>query len=262
MPSADFSGARQHANKRPTGPLPAVSHSSVATTIVTPSVDLASQPKKRTLLRAVLKPAEPFNAWSHLAAALLSLAAATPILLANARAAMIPASIIYSLSMIGLFLSSGALHTARSDETIARLENWDRALIYLLIAGTYTPPVQALLSSGWRMAILITIWGQALIGIVMVMIPRKKPLPRVLSTGLYLLMGWTLLLCIGQVWAATTTTQAFYMVAGAISYSVGAIVFAFRWPNPAPKHFGYHGIWHLFVIAGATFMFLFVLSLV
>lgn len=221
-----------------------------------------AQPAGRSLVEAIRNPQERFNAWSHLAAAGLSLVA-MPLLLATARPVMVPAALIYSLSMIGLFLSSAAVHTARSAQTVARLESWDRALIYLLIAGTYTPPVQALLEPGWQVAIMIAIWAQAVIGVGLALIPKKRPLPRVLSTGLYLLMGWTLLLCIGQIWAAIDAVQAFFMLAGAISYSIGACIFAFRWPDVGAKQgFGYHGLWHLLVIAGATFFYLFVLSLV
>lgn len=200
------------------------------------------------LLRDLAAPKEPFNSWSHLAAALAT-ALLAPWLLASMATGRILGMATLFCGMIGTFLCSALTHAAHDVADEKRLERWDRSFIYVLIAGTYTPLCQATLSPGWAAAIIAAIWIQAGLGVALVW--SRLVLPRWVSTGLYVLMGWTVLACIGKLWAVLTALQFGLLLGGGLSYTVGAVIFALRRPDPWPGRFGYHGIWHLLVVVGA-----------
>ena len=206
----------------------------------------------------LLNPAEPFNAWSHLVGACVALVGGV-LLLIGARAELWPALVLYGLAMVGLFSFSALTHAVHEPALARYFELWDRSMIYLVIAGTYTPVVQLTLSGRMRVLVLVAIWLQAAIGIALTLSPLR--VPRVLSVGLYLAMGWTVAFFLPTLWAVVGALEAAALLAGGIAYSIGAVIYALERPNPWAGRIGYHGLWHLWVLVGAGCFYLMVYRL-
>jgi len=195
---------------------------------------------------------EPFNTYSHAFGALVALVG-TILLIIDSTIDPVSnkiAFIIYGVTVLLMFGSSALYHSVRvtfKTEEFFRL--LDHIMIYLVIAGSYTPISAIALEGNWRLGMLLGVWIFAVAGIL------KKILwlnaPRWLSTGLYLLMGWIAVLIFPQIWDVVPKGFSFWIIIGGLFYTVGAIIYGLQKPNPAPKWFGYHGIWHLFVLGGA-----------
>jgi hemolysin III len=198
---------------------------------------------------------EPINALTHGIGVVLGLAGlAFLIVLADGDPLRTVAAAVYGVSLVVLYLASTLLHALRvSVRTFRRLRLFDHAAIFGLIAGSYTPITMLTLQErnpplAWTLLGLV--WGLALLGILFKVVWLGAP--RWISVGLYLLLGWLALIAIGPLVAALPVAAVVWLVAGGLAYSVGAIVYATRRPNPLPKVFGYHELWHLFVLAGSA----------
>jgi len=195
---------------------------------------------------------EPFNAFTHLFGALVALVG-TILLVFDASiesASYRFAFIIYGITVFLMFGSSALYHSVQVSfkrEEFFRL--LDHIMIYLVIAGSYTPICAIALEGEWRLGMLLGIWIFAVAGVL------KKILwlnaPRWFSTGLYLLMGWIAVIIFPQIWDVVPKGFSYWIIIGGLFYTVGAVIYALQKPNPAPSWFGYHGIWHLFVMGGA-----------
>jgi hemolysin III len=130
------------------------------------------------------------------------------------------------------------------------LRSLDHANIFLLIAGTYTPICFNLLDGWLRVFMLATIWTLALAGVGLSVVTLR--LPRWVSTALYIGLGWVSLIAIPGMLEAIGWTGLMVLAAGGVSYTVGAVIYALKRPNPFPRVFGFHEIFHLFVIAGSV----------
>lgn len=158
--------------------------------------------------------------------------------------------LVYGISVILMFLSSGIYHTLNvQNKTEELFRLFDHILIYVLIAGSYTPMCVVALQGGWQWGILLGIWLFALAGIL------KKTFwmsaPRWFSTVIYLLMGWVSVIILPQVWKLLPHAFVYWIALGGLFYTVGAIIYGIRKPDPIPGAFGFHEIWHLFVLGGA-----------
>jgi hemolysin III len=152
---------------------------------------------------------------------------------------------IYGATLILLYLASVFYHGARTPRAKRLLQFFDHAAIYLLIAGTYTPFTLVSLRGVWGWTMFGLIWGLAIIGIVL----KVFFFGRLgwLSTALYLLMGWLVVIAIKPVMDAVSLRGMAWLVAGGLAYTLGVIFYAWhRLPYA-------HPIWHLFVLAGSTF---------
>jgi len=129
------------------------------------------------------------------------------------------------------------------------LRSIDHANIFLLIAGTYTPICFNMLHGWVRPALLITIWLLAAGGIVLAIFTTK--VPRTFRTGLYIAMGWVGLLALPALGSALAWEAIGLLFIGGLLYTVGAVIYGRKKPNPFPRFFGFHEIFHLFVIAGS-----------
>ncbi|RFA27202.1 hemolysin [Alkalilimnicola ehrlichii] len=196
---------------------------------------------------------EPVSGLTHLVAAFASIAALC-ILVVNATlygdAWHITSFAVFGASMFLLFAASALYHLLPvPDRGVQSLQKLDHMMIYVLIAGTYTPfclvPLRD--SGGWRL--FAAVWGLAVVGIIMKFFWLNAP--RWLTTGVYLFMGWLILFAYEALVLNLTGAALFWLFLGGMSYTVGAIVYATQWPDPWAPHFGYHEVWHLFVIAGA-----------
>lgn len=161
---------------------------------------------------------------------------------------------IYGATLVAMFASSVAYHATRdheSEESVFR--RLDMTAIYLFIAGTYTPVCVLALPRPMGLFALAGVWTLALIGIA---IRWFAPVaPRWVTIALYLGMGWAGLGGAYYVVSVLSWGAFWLLLGGGLAYSVGALVYALEKPDPWPHAVGHHGIWHLFVLAGAGLHF-------
>jgi len=159
--------------------------------------------------------------------------------------------LIFGMSMIELYTVSAVYHIGNWPPPQRRvLRTIDHANIFILIAGTYTPLCFNILSGWFRIGMLLLIWLLAVLGVCLSFFTLK--FPRWVLTSLYVAMGWVALLAVPSFttklpWIALAT-----LALGGILYTIGAVIYARKRPDPFPKVLGYHEIFHLFVIAGSV----------
>ncbi len=205
---------------------------------------------------------EPFNALSHGFGVLLSIAGLVVLLaLSGGEPWRTTAFAVYGVSMVALYLASTLLHAIKARPSVVeRLRIADHAAIFLLIAGTYTPLALVSLqtvSPAWGWSLFGAAWGFALLGVIFKLFWINAP--RWLSTALYLMLGWMIMVAIVPIWQALPAGGLIWLAVGGAFYSLGAVVYARKRPDPWPGVFGYHGLWHLFVLAGSFCHFLLML---
>jgi hemolysin III len=199
---------------------------------------------------------EPVNGLTHFFAALAAAAGTIALLIVSwgKWGKTIPLS-IYGLTLILLFAASATYHLVKArPEVIATLRKLDHAAIYLLIAGTYTPFCAIMFTGFWRWGMLALIWSLAIVGILVKMFIMNAP--RWLSAGIYIVMGWLALAAIGEMMRVLPLGALSWLIAGGIIYTLGAIVYITKILNFVPGKFGFHEVWHIFVILGALAHFL------
>jgi hemolysin III len=168
--------------------------------------------------------------------------------------------VIYGASLLALYAASSAYHLVAAGERTTRvLRALDHLAIFFLIAGTCTPLFCRAFDGSARTLMLAGIWGSAAAGIAMRLLWRGAP--RALYTALYVAMGWMVVLRWQAVAHALPTTALLLVVTGGLTYTLGAVVYALRRPDPFPQRFGFHEIWHLFVLGGSALHFAAVASL-
>lgn len=199
------------------------------------------------------QPAKPLlRGWFHAAGAVASLVL-TMLLVWQSHGNMTKAVAlgIFGLSMIELYTVSAIYHLGHWTERVRHaLRSLDHANIFIYIAGTYTPLAVVLLSGWVRVALLVTVWSLAVAGLVVARFTDQ--LPRWISPVLYVAMGWVAVFAMPAFIHAASWWLVILLLAGGIIYSLGALIYGRRWPNPFPKVFGFHEIFHLFVIAGSA----------
>jgi len=178
------------------------------------------------------------------------------------------ACLVFLITGFLVFGTSSAYHLMHDGFEISfrlagLLEDLDHFSIYLFIAGTYSPMILCAVKEPWRTPLLVAIWSIALLGILYTWL--KPHLPKVLqgrflSTGLFVAMGWVLVVRLGEVASWLSLEQASYLMGGVLSYSGGAVVYARQKPKLWEGLFGYHELWHLTVLIGAASHFLLVRS--
>lgn len=177
-------------------------------------------------------------------------AGALLVLLASGAAATAVAA-IYAVSLSALLASSAAYHRGAWSERARRwMKRLDHSMIFVLIAASYTPVAALVLGGPWAVVLLSVVWAGAVIGITMKIVrPDGLSVP---SAALYVVLGWLAVAAFPQLVRAMTPAQLTLMVAGGLLYTAGAIVFASRRPDPRPSTFGYHEVWHAFMVAAAA----------
>ena len=158
------------------------------------------------------------------------------------------AAVVYAVSVALLFGTSAAYHrgtwTGRSYEVMKRL---DHSMIFVLIAGTYTPFGVLLLEGSARWAVLGVVWGGALFGIVLRNAIRRPA--RWLFVGLYIALGWVAVAFLPDIMRTGGVHVLVLLLAGGALYTAGAVVYALRRPDPSPRWFGFHEVFHAFTLA-------------
>jgi hemolysin III len=160
------------------------------------------------------------------------------------------ATIVYSLSLIAVFGSSAAYHRGDwSPKALRRMKRLDHSMIFVLIAGSYTPIALLILHGPWSIVILSVVWAGAVAGITLKLIRIDGF--SVLTATLYMAMGWFALVAFPQLLHEMPPPALVLTIVGGVLYTVGAIIFAIHRPDPAPAVFGYHEMWHAFMVAAA-----------
>ncbi|MDP3440949.1 MAG: hemolysin III family protein [Azonexus sp.] len=197
---------------------------------------------------------EKFNAWTHLIGALLALTGAIGLLSLAASSGdgwKIFSIAVYGATLVLLYSVSTLYHSLRG-RAKRILRKLDHLSIYLLIAGSYTPFCLISLRGPWGWWLFGIVWTLAVVGMLQEIKPRSEA--RVMSLIIYAVMGWIVLVAIKPLLASLGLAGFLWLAGGGVFYTVGIIFFAF---DERFRH--WHGIWHLFVIAGSLMHFIAIL---
>lgn len=211
-----------------------------------------------------LKLKDPVSGLTHLFAALLSLVALIFMIhysiITDSNVSLI-SSVIFGLSLIFLYSASATYHLINiSAKVTSVLRRIDHMMIFVLIAGTYTPICLITLNGKTGKILFVCIWSIALLGILFKAFWFSAP--RWLYTLFYIAMGWVVVFAFAPISKAMAVPGIVLMVAGGIVYSLGGVVYAFKWPIRNAKYFGFHEIFHIFVIVGSLLHFLMIYKFV
>ena len=195
---------------------------------------------------------EPVNSLTHWAGAILALIGLIALLIVGwSTPAKIISLMIYGLSLIAMFSASATYHMVRAkDKVLLILRKLDHSAIYLLIAGTYTPFCVNAFDGFWKWGMLSIIWTLAIVGIVIKVFYIKAP--RWLNAGIYVVMGWLCVGAAGQMLSTLPTWVFGWLLAGGVIYTLGAVVYSTKLFNFKPGVFGFHEVWHIFVMLAAA----------
>lgn len=169
---------------------------------------------------------------------------------------------VFGISLLLLYGASTIYHTLKlSQNKVNILRRIDHMMIFVLIAGTYTPICLVSLHGAWGWTMLVLIWAFALAGILLKIFWMNAP--RWLSTLIYVVMGWLAVVVFVPLEKAVSWNGVGLLLAGGIAYTVGAVIYGLKKPNITFKHFGFHEVFHIFVMVGSSlhiaFMFEYVL---
>jgi len=171
------------------------------------------------------------------------------------------ATAIYAASLVAMFGVSATYHRlARSPRARAFWKRADHATIFLFIAGTYTPICLLAVGGAAGARLLALVWIGAAAGALQAILWPHAP--RALSAALYVALGWVLLAYWNRVAATLGAAPQILVVVGGALYTAGAVVYALRRPDPSPRVFGYHEVFHVLVIAASVCHFAAVIALV
>jgi len=189
---------------------------------------------------------EHFNAISHLVGAVAALAGLVILVVEASRVGdpwKIVSFSIYGFTLFALYLFSTLYHSFRGKAKEV-FKVFDHTAIYLLIAGTYTPFTLVVLQGAWGWILFATVWGLAVIGMILDSLPQKGL--RILPMSIYLVMGWVCVVALNPLIEELSQAGFRWLLLGGVFYIVGIIFYAFD-----KKVSYFHGIWHLFVLAGS-----------
>lgn len=177
-------------------------------------------------------------------------AGAALVALARGGAARLGAA-VYALGLVGVFGASAAYHRgAWGPAARRRMKRLDHSMIYVLIAASYTPVALLVLRGRWSAVVLGAVWAGAALGVGLKL--ARIDGFRVATSVLYMALGWLAVVALPQLVRGMPRAAFVLMVVGGLLYTAGALVFALRRPDPAPAVFGYHEVWHAFMVAAAA----------
>lgn len=190
----------------------------------------------------------------HAGAFFVAIPAGIALVSVSERTAARTAASIYAISLLVMLGMSAAYHRlARSPGARRWMQRLDHVGIYVLIAGTYVPMTIVAMPLAWGIPVLSVVAGAALLGIALKLSGFAR-LQR-LAYVLYPVMGWAVVIALPVLFDSLTGVQFALVVAGGLVYTAGIPVLVFRRPDPWPRTFGYHEIWHLFVVVAAALHF-------
>lgn len=196
-----------------------------------------------------------FRGWIHLVSAVVAIVAgATLVLVArgDGQPEAVWAALIYVAASVTMFSVSATYHRVRWESPVA--EKWmmrfDHSIIFVFIAGTYTPFAMLAMPPDVGTTALIIVWTGAIAGVALKMLWPSAP--RWVGVPLYLLLGYVAVLFAEELLLGAGLLVVALLVAGAVFYNIGAILYGARWPNPWPETFGHHEFFHALTVAGAV----------
>ena len=196
---------------------------------------------------------EPVNALTHLAGVLLSLVALVLLIsrsMEEGNVTMLAAFTIFGVSLILLYASSTLYHSVKAPwKTILKLRKFDHMMIYILIAGTFTPFCLVVIGGLLGKILLSIMWSMAILGVVFKLFMGGTS--GWVSITIYIVMGWAGIFLIPYMIDSLPLYGVIWLTAGGLIYTSGAIIYGLGKPDPLPNRFGYHEIWHLFVLGGS-----------
>lgn len=211
---------------------------------------------------------DPVSGFTHLFGAVLSIVGLVfliivPAIYSNEKAWDIVSFTIFGVGLILLYTFSSLYHLLNVGQTATRvLRKFDHIMIYVLIASTYTPICLGPLRGGWGWSIFGIVWGLAIIGIILTATWINAP--RWLTTGIYLAMGWTVIVAVYPMITTFsrlgTLFSLLWLLAGGIFYTIGAVIYGLKWPHLKNKYFGFHEIFHIFVLLGSFCQYWFIIK--
>jgi hemolysin III len=208
-------------------------------------MDLMDKAQVKPRLRGV------FHQWAFFVA----VAAGVTLVIAAPAGRATFAAAVYATSVAAMFGASALYHRIDWRSLAARrwMRRLDHSMIYLLIAGTYTPFALLVLEGGLARAVLVAVWGGAAVGIGLKLLWPDTP--KWLTAAVYVALGWVAVIAFPELATELGVTGMALIAGGGVLYTVGAVVYALRRPDPAPAVFGYHEIFHMLVIAAAALQF-------
>lgn len=205
----------------------------------------------------VAKLRDPVSAISHYIGAGLSVVAIIVVSLSkvfgfDVSILNMVSTLVFSSSMFLLYLASGLYHSVNfTGKKLMIFRKIDHSMIYVLIAGSYTPFLLAMQNRKMGIILLIVIWSLALVGVVLKIFFFN--LPRVVGTGMYIGLGWLIIFFAKDIAEILPTWALLLLVAGGISYSIGGIIYILK--KPSLKKITFHDIFHFFVLGGTIAQF-------
>lgn len=187
----------------------------------------------------------------HQVAFLLSIPQGIALIVAAAGSLAFVATTVYAVSLSALYGVSSAYHRRNwSPRALVRMQRLDHSMIYVLIAGTYTPICLLVLHHVWAYVVLALVWAGALTGIAMKVWGMERT--RTITAAMYIVLGWLAVLIAPLLVTRMSALVLMLVALGGVLYTLGAIVLLRRRPDPSPLVFGYHEIWHVMVVAAAA----------
>ena len=209
---------------------------------------------KETISAAPASAKPLFRGYLHLTVALMAPGALVHLLVVADSASAYAGGSIFGASLILLYSASALRHVVRwsprRDVVVRRI---DHAMAFVLIGGTYTPFALAALGLAWGIPLLSVVWGLAGAGIIVAV--AWPAAPRWLRAGIYTGLGWLAIVAAPQLSAALPAKGFVLIILGGVTYSLGAAIYAKQWPNPYPRYFGFHEVFHTFVVAGTAIFY-------
>lgn len=204
---------------------------------------------------------EPGSAITHFIAMMLTVFAAAPLLVKSAlsdTANMLPAMTIFILSMVLLYGASATYHSLNIGGRALRIfRKVDHMMIFVLIAGSYTPVCLIVLGGRMGYTLFAVVWGIAIVG--MLLKACWVTCPKWFSSIIYIAMGWVCVFVFDPLWNTLPHNAFLWLLAGGIIYTIGGVIYALKLPLFNSRHtfFGSHEIFHLFVMGGSLCHFIF-----
>jgi len=189
--------------------------------------------------------------WSHVAGTIAALVLAPILIVATQSGTPRLVTAVYAFGVVALFGVSGFYHrVAWPTRFAAFFRRLDHSMIFVFIAATYTPIAAFVLEGRASTFILWFVWSGGLVGALVRMIWIDAP--RVVVVLPYIAVGWCVLFVIDDVWRRIGVAGFVLLAAGGVLYTIGGAVYAKKLPNPSPKWFGYHEVFHLLVVAAVA----------
>lgn len=206
-------------------------------------------------------PRPTWRGWLHFAAFLVVLPAGLYLLTVAESVGARAAVAIYWASLAGLFATSASYHRlARTQRSVLWFRRADHSMIYVLIAGTYTPLCLIALPRIWGIPMLVVAWVTALAGVILKMV-RLGVGDKSSGSWLYIVMGWGAVITLPVLVTSLDVAQLVLLGVGGVLYTVGAVILGRKRPDPSPTRFGYHEVWHSMTIAAGGCHFALVATL-